>query len=246
MPSLYGLKKAIYYPRTAYLRRTRPIAEDHIRAMFELNYYQRSLYDFTAATMANPDILVDFDLDRDSVVLDVGAFVGNWSHDIAERFDPVIYAFEPATGPARSAERRLVDHPRATVCAYGLSDADQTASLSLNGPGASMYADPSKVQTATVEIRDVAAVLDELGIERVDLLKVNIEGAEYDLFDRLIETGWLPRIRQVAVQFHEWHPHAYRRRRAIRAALRRDHDEVWNYPWVWEYWRRPAQATSGT
>jgi hypothetical protein len=67
---------------------------------------------------------------------------------------------------------------------------------------------------------------------------VNIEGGEYDLFDRLIDIGWLPRVRSVLVQFHEWHPQAYRRRRAIRRALRRSHDEAWNYPFVWELWRR--------
>jgi hypothetical protein len=91
-----------------------------------------------------------------------------------------------------------------------------------------------------VQIRDVVGVLDELGIREVDLLKVNIEGGEYDLFDRLIETDWLRSVRLVSVQFHEWHPKAYRRRRAIRRALARSHTEVWCYSWVWEYWSRTA------
>ena len=81
-------------------------------------------------------------------------------------------------------------------------------------------------------------MLDELGIEQIDLMKVNIEGGEYDLIDRLDTAGWLPRIALVSVQFHEWHPHAYRRRRAARRALPRHHVECWNYPWVWELWRR--------
>ncbi|MGH8977302.1 MAG: FkbM family methyltransferase, partial [Acidimicrobiia bacterium] len=72
----------------------------------------------------------------------------------------------------------------------------------------------------------------------VDLCKVNIEGGEYDLFDRLIETVWLARIRILLIQFHEWHPNAYARRRAIRRAFSRTHDEVWDYPFVWEMWRR--------
>jgi hypothetical protein len=71
-------------------------------------------------------------------------------------------------------------------------------------------------------------------------MKVNIEGGEYDLFDRLVETDRLPRVQLVSVQFHEWHPHAHRRRRAIRRALRRSHQEVWCYPWVWELWQRRA------
>ena len=70
-------------------------------------------------------------------------------------------------------------------------------------------------------------------------MKVNIEGGEYDLFDRLIEAGSLGRFRQVSVQFHEWHPRAHGRRGSDTAGeLRRQHDEVWCYPWVWELWRR--------
>ena len=80
-------------------------------------------------------------------------------------------------------------------------------------------------------------VLDSCGIERVDLCKVNIEGGEYDLFDRLIECDWTSRITNLSIQFHEWHPNAYRRRRAIRRALQRTHTEVWNYPFVWELWQ---------
>jgi hypothetical protein len=88
-----------------------------------------------------------------------------------------------------------------------------------------------------VTIVDVAGAFDELGLDRIDLLKLNIEGGEYDVLDRLHETGRLPRIDQILVQFHEWHPHAHRRRRAIRAALRDTHVEEWDYPWVWERWR---------
>jgi hypothetical protein len=42
------------------------------------------------------------------------------------------------------------------------------------------------------------------------------------------------------VQFHEFHPKAYRRRRHNRRSLARSHQQVWDYPWIWEYWRRTA------
>jgi aryl-alcohol dehydrogenase-like predicted oxidoreductase len=94
-----------------------------------------------------------------------------------------------------------------------------------------------------VDERDVARALDELGLEEVDLLKLNIEGGEYDVLDRLAESHWLPRIRQVSVQFHEWLPHAHLRRQRNRRALARTHVERWCYPWVWEFWeRRPSQS----
>jgi hypothetical protein len=122
---------------------------------------------------------------------------------------------------------------------YGLGAEDSVAHLSAAGPGSSIYAKDSPLgESAEVSIRDVVAVLDELEVDQVDLMKVNIEGGEFDLFDRLIEAGRLPSIRQIMIQFHEFHPDAYRRRHRVRKALRRSHEVVWDYPWVWEMWRR--------
>ena len=63
---------------------------------------------------------------------------------------------------------------------------------------------------------------------------------EFDLFDRIIGAALLPDVRYVLIQFHEWHPKAHARRRALRRALAATHDEVWCYPWVWERWERRA------
>ena len=62
------------------------------------------------------------------------------------------------------------------------------------GPGSTVYGEPNPtVRTSEVQIHDVAAVLDELGHTRIDYMKINIEGAEYDLLERMFETGWAQR-----------------------------------------------------
>ena len=165
--------------------------------------------------------------------------MGDWSERVSARYGSTIYAFEPNPVSAGEFRARLASRPNVQLFEYGLGGAEFTSTLSLMGLGSSIYAQPSGSSTTQVQIRDVVGVFDELDIEHLDLLKVNIEGGEYDLFDRLIDVDWLRRIRQVSVQFHEWHPRAYRRRRRIRHALRRTHTQVWNYPWVWELWRRP-------
>jgi FkbM family methyltransferase len=190
------------------------------------------------ATVANPDILVEADLDATSVVLDIGAYVGNWSGEISKRYGSTIYAFEPNPASFREMGRRIGERENVHSFEFGLGGSDASVQLALEGPGSTIYTTPSATRTADAQIRDVARVLDELDIDHVDLCKVNIEGGEYDLFDRLIETVWLARIRILLIQFHEWHPNAYARRRAIRRAFSRTHDEVWDYPFVWEMWRR--------
>ena len=239
--SLYTIKRALLAPRTAYMRRRERKDLDHFeRSMLELHYYSRAMSDMRRAMEAKPDLLFDADLDEDSVVFDVGAYHGEWSERIAERYGSTIYAFEPDPTSHPELVARLAGRSNVVPLDYGLGAADGTASMSLAGLGSTIFASDAPLGTTTVRIRDVVPVLDELGLGAIDLLKVNIEGGEYDLLDRLGATGWLPRIRQVMVQFHEWHPGAYRRRRRIRRALARSHREVWCYPWIWELWRRDA------
>jgi FkbM family methyltransferase len=238
--SLYELKKAVLAPRTAYRRRQERDMDGPVRQMFELSYYNTPTYDFLKATMANPDILVDVDADESCVVLDVGAYVGQWTKKVVDRYGATVHAFEPAASALQKLHDSLDDDHRVHIHEFGLSDRDAEVTMALAGPGSSIYSDTSRVGFSEIRIRDVAAVLDDLGLTRIDLLKVNIEGGEYDLFDRLDETGWLRRTDQVLVQFHEWHPNAYRRRRKVRHALRAGHEVVWSFPWVWEYWRQPG------
>lgn len=240
--SLYTLKRALLTPRTMYRRRRERSTDGMARQMLELHYYSRALYRFIDASLAKADLLHDFPIGPESTVVDVGAYVGEWSEPVAVRSGARVYAFEP--GPPFYAKLAEVAarHPNMTAFGYGLGARTQRARLSLaDGPGAAVVAGADG-RGAEIEIRDVAGALDELGLDEIDLLKVNIEGGEYDLFDRLIEAGRLPGVGIVLVQFHEWHPHAYRRRRAIRRALRRTHDEVWTYPWVFECWQRRGGA----
>jgi FkbM family methyltransferase len=238
--SLYELKKAVLTPRTAYRRRQERDMEEAARRMFELSYYNTPTYDFLKATMENPDILADVELDESGIVVDVGAYIGQWSKKIADRYGSTVFAFEPMDAGLKKMRQVLAAYPNVHIYDYGLSDGDQNATMALAGPGSSIYSETSRVGFAKVKIRDVVDVLDELGLTRIDLLKVNIEGGEYDLFDRLIEAGWLRRIDQILIQFHEWHPKAYYRRWHIRRALRVGHEVVWEFPWVWEYWRQPG------
>jgi FkbM family methyltransferase len=237
-PSLYELKKAALAPRAAYLRKRVATPDTFGRAMLELHYYRPTIFAFVAAAMKCPDILVSADLDSESVVIDAGAYIGEWSETISERYGATIHAFEPVPSASKRMQRRLADHPNVHVHKLGLGATNERVTMSVDGPGSSMYASKGVFGSTEVEIRDVVEVFDELGLHEIDLLKVNIEGAEYDLFDRLAEAEWLPHVRVLSVQFHEWHPNAYKRRRTVRRNFRRNHEEVWNFPWVWELWRR--------
>ncbi|MBB5897949.1 FkbM family methyltransferase [Kutzneria kofuensis] len=60
-----------------------------------------------------------------------------------------------------------------------------------------------KLETHRVSVRPLSAVLDEQGIDRVDLLKVDVEGAELDVLRGVEERHW-PLIRQAVVEVEGW------------------------------------------
>ena len=73
-----------------------------------------------------------------------------------------------------------------TVLPYGVGATDCTAVLTRDGPGSSIYGGKGQFGQVDVEIRDIVGVLEELDLYGIDVLKVNIEGAEYDLLERLV------------------------------------------------------------
>ncbi len=50
--------------------------------------------------------------------------------------------------------------------------------------------------------RTLSGVLDSFGVDRIDLLKIDVEGAELDVLSGISERDW-PRIRQIVAEVHD-------------------------------------------
>ena len=129
-----------------------------------------------------------------AVVLDVGANCGAAAIHFARAFPAAaVHAFEPAAAPREVAERNAAAYPNVTVHPFGLSDQDAEARLfhadeSIMG---SIVRTDDAVSSEPVHLRRGDTWALEAGIDRVDVLKVDVEGAEQqvlvglgDLVDR--------------------------------------------------------------
>lgn len=170
------------------------------------------------------------------VMLDFGGFEGNWAAEMHAAYGARVHVFEPHPSFAASIARRfdgngdIVTHPLA------LGGADGELVLSDDGDASSAMRDG--ISAVRGLVRAATPYLDTLGLERVDVAKINIEGGEYDLLPELIESGWIGKIDRVQVQFHLFTPDEIRRRDAIRDGLSRTHFCEWEYAFVWEQWKR--------
>lgn len=183
---------------------------------------------------------LDYELDGRSLVFDLGGFEGQWASDLFARYGCSIWVFEAAPEFSRAVVHRFAHNPRIRVFPFGLGERTKEMTLSLDGDASSGY----MAGSTTTEARIIAAseFLSEHRVERIDLMKVNIEGAEYDLLDHLLETGWTSRIVDLQVQFHDFVPGAEARMRAIQRRLSATHELTWQYEFVWENWRRRGGA----
>lgn len=180
------------------------------------------------------------DLDSESVVCDVGGYEGDWAVNIFARHACRVEVFEPLPANADVIERRFARNPRVTLHRYGLGAESGSVVMSAAGDASSTVVQQPAGAEVEVEIRAVAEVLEGLGVEQVDLMKINIEGAEYDLVQALADSGWIGRIRDLQVQFHDFVPDAHQRLPRIHARLEQTHHLTYHFPFLWENWRRSA------
>jgi FkbM family methyltransferase len=182
---------------------------------------------------------VNYPLGPDSVVFDVGGFSGSWCAEIVRRYDAHVHVFEPIADFATSIAERFAENRKVEVHRFGLSDHDEKVIMRSAGQGSSVFGAGGPRQE--VAMRDISSFVSNKGITRIDLIKVNIEGGEYSLLPRMIETDVIEMCEHLQIQFHnnilplgdEYHA-----RRQIQKRLKVSHELSFDYPFVWEGWKR--------
>tara|TARA_B100001250_G_C19690784_1_gene740190 strand:+ start:183 stop:878 length:696 start_codon:yes stop_codon:yes gene_type:complete len=176
-----------------------------------------------------------FNLNSDSIFFDVGGFEGDYTDKILNQYDCKAYIFEPHPEYFRKLQKRFINKKNVKLFNYGLGG--KTENLFLTDDSESSKVTDTKTELKTL-VRDITEVIEELAIEKIDLLKLNIEGMEYELLEKLIETGEINKIDKLKIQFHENVSNAARWREKIRNELKNTHKEIWTYYMVWERWDR--------
>lgn len=179
---------------------------------------------------------LNYPLNEHSVVFDLGGYRGDFTAAIYSCYHCNIFLFEPVGRLFEVCTRRFANIPRVHCYSFGLSAYDEEIVIDDNDNSSSLVKLPLGINSVIARTRKMSSFLREEHISHIDLLKINIEGGEFDLLSNLITEKLIDRMRYIQVQFHTFVQDATNRRDAIRSSLRQTHDEMWNYPFVWESW----------
>ena len=178
----------------------------------------------------------DYNLNKNSLVVDLGGYQGQWASDIFSRYLCNVLVFEPVSEFAKQIKTRFSKNSEIKVFQYGLGGSTRDVSISLCGTGSSVFRNSTEKENVTIV--DVYDWFSSNRIEAIDLMKINIEGGEYELLERMIETGLISEIGDLQIQFHNIALDSENRMLAIQGALEKTHGLTYQYKFVWENWTR--------
>ncbi|HMN97354.1 MAG TPA: FkbM family methyltransferase [Phycisphaerales bacterium] len=117
---------------------------------------------------------------------------------VADRFEANVWAFDPTPRSIAYVERTGFVGPRRGFLPVGLWNADTTLRFHApTDPGHVSHSVMSELGGAThfdAPCRSIPSVMRELGHDRIDVLKLNIEGAEHVVLEAMLEAGIQPRV----------------------------------------------------
>ena len=148
-------------------------------------------------------------------ILDLGGNVGYSALWFAKKYPTAhIIAVEPDTANFDLLLSNVADEPRihpvrAAVASAG-SPRQRVMTINDGWGGAALRTTPIDDGTSDahgadlaggVDSIDVATLLDQFGIERLDLMKVDVEGAERDIFGS--PEPWIDRVGAIVIELHD-------------------------------------------
>lgn len=186
----------------------------------------------------NEEMRYDYPLTPDSLVVDCGGYKGDFAVKMHDKYGCVVKVFEPIDEFYKQICYRIRDRGRIKVfpVAIGSSEREQKIYLSDNSTG--LFKESEFALVAIIK------PLCFFNIQRpVDVLKLNIEGSEFEVLENILQTGTEKQFKNIQVQFHQVVPDYEARYEAIRAKLLKTHELTYDFPWHWQNFRLKERVT---
>jgi hypothetical protein len=201
-----------------------------------LSDYRRFIRDGGEVLLTN-----GFDLCPESIVVDFGGYLGDWSPSINENYRPRLYIIEPVDDFCNSLRARFSSFPNVHILPFAIGSGHFLSDLSLAGDATSSVGGGLRVP---ITFQPFSFLLNSLPSKEIDLASINIEGGEYDLLEVLLSRGYIWLFKTILIQFHDINSDSSVLRKDLQSRLLESHQLTFDYPLVWQrYDRRPPEES---
>lgn len=128
-----------------------------------------------------------FDANPNDIIVDGGAYTGNTSFIFSKKVGKSghVYAFEAEPTTYKKLEQNINTLNYKNVTAYPIALTSKKTTLSFSGTGVSAKIDDEGVD---VDANSIDNLVKELAIKKVDMIKLDVEGAELSVINGAAET----------------------------------------------------------
>lgn len=131
-----------------------------------------------------------FEVEENDIVLDVGASVGPFTYSILHKKPKHIFCFEPSESEFKTLVKNILGHP-VTPISKGISNVN---SIVMNDH---LFGGEEQMESITFQ-----KFIDLYGIEKIDFLKTDCEGGEFDIFT-LENLDWIKNnVKKITGEWH--------------------------------------------
>lgn len=176
------------------------------------------------------------DLKDTSVVIDTSGVSGNWGYNMHKKYGCTVYIFEPARRYFNVIKKKFLENDKIIPIKAMLSNRSEKGMMYLKEEASSSHLAVSNVQEE-IDFLDISEFRRKEQIGIIDVLRLNVNGEEYNIFERMFEKMIHHKVKYIMVQFAPYVEGAIEKRDSIRKRLAKTHKEIYNYEFIWELWR---------
>jgi len=142
-----------------------------------------------------------------STIIDCGSNIGLTVRYLAAAYPHArIVAVEPDDSNFDMLQRNCEGMPRISCVKAGIWPVTGAINLQKDGLGPSGFRTIEGEGDATVEAVTIPLLMERFGMERLSLLKIDIEGSELELFSGP-DNSWIERVDAISIELHDsWRP----------------------------------------
>lgn len=147
------------------------------------------------------------DLDNCKTVLDIGANVGLWSKYIISRNAKNVYSFEPNKTAIEHLKKTLANESGTTVIEKAVYKERSTLNFYIddtNSLTSSLLSNPGHKPSYEVDAITLEDAINLTGENKIDLVKIDIEGAEFDIIETTPQNVF-DRINCFLIEYHDFY-----------------------------------------